>query len=104
MIALSDKLDPFNSDGRKKFDVVIEAPTPHQAVSFVRELSSRITKDPEHFESIFYRVDPEPFKSWQLLYLDTKDLVALKEKLEFPCEPHAGICRAARASEFSASS
>ncbi len=81
LIALSDKLDPFNSGGRKKFDVVIEAPTPHQAVSFVRELSTLITKDSEHFESIFYRVDPEPLKSWQLLYLDTKDLVALKDKL-----------------------
>ena len=38
-------------------------------------------KDPEHFQSIFYRVDPERFKSWQLLYLDTKDLVALNEKM-----------------------
>jgi uncharacterized protein len=81
LIALSDKLDPFNSDGRKRFDVVIEAPTPHLAVSFVRELSSLIAKDPEHFDSIFYRVDPESFKSWQLLYLDTKDLLTLRETI-----------------------
>ena len=81
LIALSDRLDPFTTDSRRRLDVVIEAPTPHQAVAFVRELSSRITEDPEHFQSIFYRVDPERFKSWQLLYLDAKDLVALNETI-----------------------
>ena len=53
LIALSDRLDPFTTDSRRRLDVVIEAPTPHQAVAFVRELSSRITEDPKHFQSIF---------------------------------------------------
>lgn len=81
LIALSDRLDPFNVNSKRRLDVVIEAPTPQEAVAFVRELSARITNDPEHFQNIFYRVDPERFKAWQLLYLDTKDLVALTDTI-----------------------
>ena len=89
LVALSDKLDPFNRDSKRRLDVVIEAPSPLQAVAFVRELSTRIAEDPEHFQSIFYRVDPERFKSWQLLYLDTKDLADLNEKMK----SHASLIR-----------
>jgi uncharacterized protein len=81
LIALSDRLDPFTSDGKRRFDVVIEAPTPHRAVSFVNELASRIAGDPDHFQDIYYRVDLEPFKSWQLLYLDEQELIDLNEKM-----------------------
>lgn len=81
-IALSDKLDPFTTETRRSFDVVIEAPTPLRAVSFVQELSSRIAKDPAYFKNIFYRVDPERFKSWQLLYLDESELLDVKEKID----------------------
>ena len=82
LVALSDRMDPFNRDSKRRLDVVIEAPTPQQAVAFVRELASRIAKDPEHFQSMIYRVDPERFKAWQLLYLDPKDLVALNDKMK----------------------
>jgi uncharacterized protein len=82
LIALSDRLDPFTSDGKRRFDVVIEAPTPHKAVSFVSELASRVAKDPGHFQDIYYRVDLEPFKSWQLLYLSEQELADLNEKMD----------------------
>lgn len=82
LIALSNRLDPFTSSARRKFDVVVEASSPHQAISFVTELSSRIEKDRDHFKGVFYRVDPEPFKSWQLLYLDEKEILSMKEKLD----------------------
>jgi hopanoid biosynthesis associated RND transporter like protein HpnN len=82
MIALSDRLDNFNADSKRRFDVVIEAPNPYQAVSFVTELSSRISKDDEYFKDVFYRVDPEPFKSWQLLYLDKQVLIDLNETID----------------------
>lgn len=81
LIALSDKLDPFNVETRRRFDVVIEAPSPARAVAFVDELSKRIAADPAHFQNMFYRVDPEPFKEWQLLYIDENDLVDLKDKM-----------------------
>ncbi len=81
-IALSDRLDDFNKHSKRTLHVVIEAASPPRAISFVKELASRIEKDRDHFESIFYRVDPEPFKAWQLLYLDKPDIVALQEKIE----------------------
>jgi len=82
LIALSDRLDPFNADSKRRFDVVIEASSPYQAVAFVGELSSRIAKHPEHFQDFFYRVDPEPFKAWQLLYLEKQVLIDLNETID----------------------
>ncbi|MEN6439532.1 MAG: MMPL family transporter [Syntrophobacter sp.] len=82
LIALSDKLDPFNSETKRRFDVVIEASNPFRAVSFVNELASRIGKDSAHFQNIIYRVDPEPFKSWQLLYLNERELNHLQRQID----------------------
>lgn len=82
LIALSDKLDPFNVETRRRFDVVIEAPSPLRAVEFANQLSRRISADPAHFQNMFYRVDPEPFKEWQLLYVEEKDLAELRKKME----------------------
>ncbi|MHC1742709.1 MAG: MMPL family transporter [Syntrophobacteraceae bacterium] len=86
-IALSDRLDSFNANNKRSLHVVIEAATPQRAISFVNELGSRIEQDPNHFQSIYYRVDPEPFKEWQLLYLDKPDIVALQERIE----SHSGL-------------
>ena len=82
LIALTDKLDPFESKTRRRFDVVIEAPTPSRAVSFVNELAPLIARDTSHFQSIFYRVDPEPLKKWQLLYLNDQEIMDLRKKLD----------------------
>ncbi len=82
LIALSDKLDPFDSETRRRFDVVIEAPNPLRAVAFAKELSALVTKDTAHFQNMFYRVDPEPFKHWQLLYLSKQEIVELRDKLD----------------------
>ena len=82
LIALSDKLDPFESKTRKRFDVVIEAPTPARAISFVNELAPLIARDVSHFQNMFYRVDPEPLKKWQLLYLNEPEIMDLRKKLD----------------------
>jgi hypothetical protein len=82
LIAQTDRLDPFDTDTRRRFDVVIEAPTPFRAVSFANRLSGLIANDTANFQNMFYRVDPEPFKTWQLLYLNEKELVDLKEKID----------------------
>ncbi len=82
LIALSDKLDPFRTGGDHSFSVVIQAPTPEQAVSFIEKLASRVKEDDTHFRDIVYRVDPESFKSWQLLYLDKQELLNLRNKMD----------------------
>ncbi len=81
LIALSNRLDPFRTGGGESFSVVIQAPTPDQAVSFIETLASRVRKDETHFRDIVYRVDPESFKSWQLLYLDRQELVNLRNRM-----------------------
>lgn len=81
LIALSDRLEAFNTDSKRRFTVAIKASSPQRAVSFANELSSRVAKDPRHFLNMFYRVDPEMFKTWQLLYLDKQELIDLKEKI-----------------------
>ncbi len=82
LIALSKKLDPFRPGGEHTFSVVIQAPTPEQAVSFIAKLSSRIQEDDSHFRDIIYRVDPDSFKSYQLLYLDQQELMNLGNKID----------------------
>lgn len=89
LIALSDKLDPFETDAKRRFDVVIEAPTPSRAVSFVAALSSVVAEDTAHFQGMYYRVDPGLFKSWQLLYLDEQEIAEVGAKLD----AHSGLLR-----------
>lgn len=82
LIALSKKLEPFNFDGRATFSVVVKAPTPARAVAFVSDLAVRIQKDSAYFRDVFYRVDPDLFKQWALLYLDKKDILRIKDNVE----------------------
>ncbi len=82
LIALSTKLEPFNFDGRATFTVVMEAPTPARAVAFVSDLALRIQKDSAYFRDVFYRVDPDLFKQWALLYLEREDLVRIKDNVD----------------------
>lgn len=82
LIRLSKKLDPFRMGGTNSFSVVVQAPTPHRAVSFIEQLSSRVREDRESFESVLVRIDPEAFRSWQLLYMDKQDLIDLSNKID----------------------
>ena len=82
LIALSDRLDPFRVGGKSCFFVVVQAPTPNQAVSFLTNLTSKIKEDQTHFLDVISRVDPDAFKAWQLLYLDKQDLVNIRKKID----------------------
>jgi uncharacterized protein len=82
LIALSNRLDPFRPGGEHPFSVAIQASTPEEAVSFMARLASRVKADDVHFRDIVYRVDPEAFKSWQLLYLNKQELLNLRNKMD----------------------
>jgi uncharacterized protein len=94
LIALSDRLDPFRTGGKSCFFVVVEAPTPNQAVSFITNLSIQIKEDKTHFQDVIFRVDPDAFKAWQLLYLDKQDLVNIQEKIDDHLRLVQGISKA----------
>lgn len=82
LIALSDKLDPFNFGGKSAFTVAIEAPTPTRGIDFLTVLASRINADPLYFKSELHRVDPNLVKRWALLYLDKKDLLKIRDSIK----------------------
>jgi hopanoid biosynthesis associated RND transporter like protein HpnN len=80
LIALSDRMDrAFGS--RDGLVVVVEAGSPGRAVEFADALALELRRYPEMFPELFYRQDPERFKAWALLYLETPELAALKDKL-----------------------
>lgn len=66
---------------RDQFVVVIENGKPERSIAFAEALAAELRKYPKYFPELFYRVNPEPFKKWALLYLDEKDLLSLKSKL-----------------------
>jgi hopanoid biosynthesis associated RND transporter like protein HpnN len=82
LIKLADKLDPFRFGGKDTFTVVVEAPTPDRAVAFVNALAPRIQQDKADFQDVFFRVNPDKFKQWALLYVDKDKLLEIKENLK----------------------
>ena len=82
LIRLSNMLDPFRMGGTSSLTVVIRAPAPRQAVDFIKRLSCRIKEDKGHFRDVIFRIDPDSFRSWQLLYLEKPDLLDLRKKVD----------------------
>ena len=79
LIKLSDKLDQFKD--LNPFTVVIEAPSPGRAVSYLNSLIVKLNDQKRYFKRIFYKVDWESMKKWSLLYLDREELKTLRENL-----------------------
>ncbi|MFZ2446408.1 MAG: MMPL family transporter [Syntrophobacteraceae bacterium] len=82
LIALQDQLEPFNFHGKATFAVVVRGPTQERAIEFMKALVERIHKDPQHYQDVFYRIDPEQFKKWVLYYLDQDELVNIRKRIE----------------------
>jgi hopanoid biosynthesis associated RND transporter like protein HpnN len=80
LIRLSREFERQFGD-RDQFVVVVENGKPARSISFAEALAEELRQHPEHFPQLFYRVDPEPFKKWALLYPDVKELRELKSKL-----------------------
>ncbi len=80
LIRLSKELEKEFGE-RDQFVVVVENGKPARSIAFVEALAAELRNYPKYFPEIFYRVDPEPFKKWALLYLDEEDLHRLKSKL-----------------------
>ncbi len=78
LVHLSRQLDPFAD--LDKFTVVIEGRDPAQAVRFLQALVPRL-KQEGRFQELFYRVDPDRFRPWALLYLNRQELAQLTGNL-----------------------
>ena len=90
LIQLTQRLKPFTQ--KDAFTVVVEAPTPHQAVTFAQEVVHRLQEDPAHFQEVLYRVEPTLVQPWALLYLDEEDFVRIRDRLaDYPTLIHGLI-------------
>ena len=79
IMQLSEVMDrQFGS--RDNLAVVVENSDPKHSVQFVEALAAELALYPQNFREIFYRVDPQKFKHWALLYLGQKELLELKGK------------------------
>lgn len=79
IMRLSEELDrQFGS--RDNLAVVVENTDPKHCIQFVETLAAELRQYPQHFRELFYRVDPQKFKHWALLYLQQKQLLEFKDK------------------------
>ncbi len=80
LIQLADQVHQFEQ--MDSLVAVIENPDPRRSLKFLQSLVPHLEGDKENYLEVFYRVDPQRFKPWALLYLDRKDLRALAENLQ----------------------
>lgn len=81
LLQLGEKLSQdFGS--RDDLVVVVENGNPTRVKAFADALAAELKKHPQDFPEIFYRLDPEVFKKWALLYLEPEQLQDIKNKLQ----------------------
>lgn len=81
LVELSSRLDPFSMEGTATFTLVMEAPSPEMALDFMHTIVERIKEDRAHFRGASYRIDPEQFRKWALLYLSEQEIHQLAGSL-----------------------
>ncbi len=80
VMQLSKKIDrQFGS--RDNLAVVVENRELKQSIRFIEALAAELHKYPQHFQEVFYRIDPGNFKNWALLYLEQNQLLELNKGL-----------------------
>ena len=80
LIRLSHSIDRAFG-GRDGLVVVAENEDRERSVKFAEALGKELRRYPDRFPDLFYRLNPESFKPWALLYLGTDDLRKLKDNL-----------------------
>jgi hopanoid biosynthesis associated RND transporter like protein HpnN len=79
LVQLAEEADQFSDFDT--FVVAIENRDKQRSVQFLRALARRLEADHRHFVEVFWRVDPEQFKPWALLYPKEKELLSLRDNL-----------------------
>lgn len=79
LMQLSKRLGQF--DDLDSYVVVIQSQDHRRSLQFLQTLVPHLETDKKNYRQIFYRVDPNQFRSWALLYLDREDLLTLSENL-----------------------
>lgn len=80
LIQLSEQLDQF--EDLDSFVVAIENKETSRSLKFLHGLAFQLERDRENYTQVFYRIDPNLFRPWALLYLEKKDLLTLCDNLQ----------------------
>ena len=80
LIQRSDLIDR-DFGGKDGLVVVVENVNRSQSVRFAKALATELRRDPDRFPDLFYRLNPDSFKPWALLYPEVDDLLKLKNNL-----------------------
>ncbi|HEY9073402.1 MAG TPA: MMPL family transporter, partial [Desulfobaccales bacterium] len=80
LIKLSQKMDRAFG-GRDGLVVVVENGHPRRTIEFAEALAAELRHYPDRFSDLFYRLNPETFKSWAMLYPERQDLLKIKSNL-----------------------
>ncbi len=62
--------------------VVVENVDRQRSVRFAEALAAELRHHPDRFTNLFYRLNPENFKPWALLYPEVADLRNLQDNLK----------------------
>ncbi len=62
--------------------VVVENGHPYQSKAFADALALELQKHSKEFPEIFYRLQPQAFKKWALLYLEPQQIEEIKTRLQ----------------------
>ncbi len=87
LVASDQSLVRLGEEIDKKFGVrdglvvVVENGHPSRSIAFAEALAGELRKYPVQFPELFYRVDPERFKHWAFLYLNSQELSRFQEEL-----------------------
>ena len=78
---LHEKLQQEFGSHADSMVVVVKNDDRRRSIAFARALAAQLQQYPEEFPELFYRVEPENFKKWALLYLHPGELRRLQERL-----------------------
>lgn len=79
LVQLARNVDQFND--LDSFIVAIENRDTSRSLEFLKALVAKLKSNTQHFQQVYYRIDPDQLKKWALLYPDKKDLLTLRDSL-----------------------
>jgi hopanoid biosynthesis associated RND transporter like protein HpnN len=80
LIKLTDKMDKAFG-GHDGLVVVVENQEKSRSIAFARALAAELRRYPDRFTELFYRLNPDVFKPWALLFLGRDDLTNLEKNV-----------------------
>jgi hopanoid biosynthesis associated RND transporter like protein HpnN len=99
LVQLSENMSK-DFGGRDGLVVVVENGHPQRTTQFAEALAAELRRYPQQFPHLFYRLNPDSFKRWALLYPELKDLTQLKNNIVGQKQLLAGLAADPRLTTF----